>query len=376
MRGEPPPEVKEVTEKSAGLPPSLEAVPHAARALLALEKHSFEGAKASIQKGLAVADGPGMASWLGSIALVTGDEQLARKAALAAVSYSAVYGPARVLASRVALLGARLDEALKASEDLPPSSPDVAVIIGAVSYEKLDGERMSRAFDAVPEEGKKLPFVIPLLRGQALLAGNAGGTSAEKMLDMADDEAPWADLVAMDWALDTGDLELATKIAAQWKDGPPRSMRAVRLARLARYEGKLEDADRLSKTALETGTVTIRVLTERLFTLVAMKKHDDAMALFKAHPNVGGPLAKWLRAYAVASHGKIEEAKGLVGQDDPPPSMSALPGRMIAAAAFGAMKDTRKGGDYTKALVSAGFANPDVALASEKTGGAKVTRRR
>src|SRR5262249_47630538 len=157
-----------------------------------------------------------------------------------AVSFSAVYPPARVLAARVALLGARLDEALKAAEDLPASSADVAVVTAAVSYERLDGERMSRAFDAVPDEARKQPFAIPLLRGKDLLGGSLGVLTTDKAKEMSDDEAPWADLVAMDWALDAGDIDTAKKIADQWRR-EPRSMRAIRLARLSRYDGRLED---------------------------------------------------------------------------------------------------------------------------------------
>ncbi len=370
MRGEPPPEVKEVTEKEAGLPVGLLAVPHASRAILALEKHALDDAKPALQKGLAVAETPGIATWLGSIALSTGDEQLARKAALAAVSFSAVYPPARVLAARVALLGARLDEAMKATEDLPPSSPDVAIVAAAVAYEKLD---VSKAFESIPDDTKKLPFVVPLVRGQALLGGTPGPLSGDKLVDTADDDAPWADLVAMDTALDTGDLETADKIAAQWKGGE-RALRAIRLARLARWQGKLEDADRFSKYALEAGTVTMRALSERVFTLVAMKKDAEALALFKSYPNVGGPLAKWLRAYVVASHGKHDEAKAIVGQEDPPSAAAPMPARMIAASAYGALKDTRHGNEYVKSIAAAGFVNPDVVAAGEKVG-AKLARK-
>lgn len=374
VRGDEPPEIKEVTERGDDLPVGLRSVPHAARAILALRKGSVDEARPSLQRGLDLADTPGMAAWLGNIALVTGDESLARKAALAAVSFSAVYPPARVLAARVALLGARLDEALKAAEELPPSSPDVAVVTAAVSYEKLDGERMTRAFDAVPDDARKLPFAVPLAQGREVLAGNLGVLTSDKAKDMADDEAPWADLVAMDWALDVGDLDTAKKIGEGWR-GDPRAMRALRLARLARYEGRLEDAERLSKVAFETGTVTMRVLAERVLTLVALKRDADALALFKSYPNVGGPLAKWLRAYATASHGKIDDARAMVSQEDPPPSAAPMAARVIAAMAYAAMKDTRHGGDYLKPIVQAGVANPDVAFAAEKLGAAKPARR-
>lgn len=376
MRGEAPPEVKDVIEKGDALPLPLRAIAHAAKGIAALERHSLDDAKPALQKALSVAETPGVASWIGSIALAAGDEALARKAALSAVSFSAVYPPARVLAARVALLGARLDEAMKAVEDLPPTSPDVAVVTAAVAYEKLDAERMTRAFEAAPADAKKLPFVVPLARGQSLLAGGTKEFgSAQAVLDMADDEGPWADLVAMDYALDTGDIELAGKIAAQWK-GDVRAPRAVRLARLARYEGKLDDADRMSRAAMEGGTVTIRALAERVFVLVAANKSAEAVALFKTHPNVGGPLAKWLRAYATASAGKTEEARASVSSEDPPPALAPLPARMIAAAAFGAMKDVRHGNEYAKPIVQAGFANPDMATAAEKLGLGKVVRRR
>jgi hypothetical protein len=191
---------------------------------------------------------------------------------------------------------------------------------------------------------------------------------------MADDEAPWADLVAMDWALDVGDVDLAKKIADQWKGGT-RALRSIRLARLARYDGKLDDADKYSRAALDGGTVTIRVLSERVFTLVAMKKENEALALFKAYPNVGGPVAKWLRAYVVAAKGKMEEAKALVSQEDPPPALAPMPTRIIAAAAYAMMKDVRHGNEYARPIILAGFANPDVAFAADKLGLGKVVRR-
>ncbi|MDB4937655.1 MAG: repeat protein [Labilithrix sp.] len=378
LRGEPPAEAREIVDKVDVLPTPLKAVAPAVRGLLAIEQHKTEEAKAALQKGLAVADTPGLAAWLGSIALATGDEALARKGALTAVSYSAVYPPARMLAARVALLGARLDEALKASEELPPASPDVAIVTAAVAYEKLDGERMRGALEALPEDAKKLPFLVPLVRGQALMAGNAQALGTDKALDMADDDTPWADLVAMDAALDTGDVDLARKVAAKWhgEANTVRALRAVRLAKLARWDGKNEDADRFSRAALEGGTVTVRALAERVFVLAAMGKAGDAVALFKAYPNVGGPLAKWLRAYAVATNGKVDEARAIISAEDPPPALAPLPARTYAAIAYGAVKDTRHGNEYVKALVTAGFVNPDVAAAAEKVGAGKVARKR
>ena len=128
-----PPEVAQTIPRAADLPLPLSAVPYALQAIGAIED-ALADAKTAIDKGLGVADDPGMTTWLGSIALAARDQGLVRKAALQAVRFSAVYPPARVLAGRVALLDGRLDEALKAIDDLDAASPDVAVVRAAAAY--------------------------------------------------------------------------------------------------------------------------------------------------------------------------------------------------------------------------------------------------
>ena len=91
--------------------------------------------------------------------------------------------------------------------------------------------------------------------------------------------------MAMDVALDAGDLASADKIAASWgKDAEGRALRALRLARLARYEGRLDAADALSQTAMEHGTVTPRVLWERAYVLVARGRAADVGMLIGKYP--------------------------------------------------------------------------------------------
>ena len=368
-RGEtPPPEADEAVSKAAELPISLAVVPHAVKATRALDKHALKEAKDEVSAGLAVADGPGVAAWLGSIAIATEDEALARRAALAAVSFSAVYPPARVLAARVALLGDRLDEALKATEELDSSSPDVAIVRGAASYERVDADGLSRALDALSPDMRKLTVLQPFVFAQDELAGR-GRLKQDKLLAMAEDEAPWSDIVAMDAALDAGDLDTAQKIAASWKDSQEtRPLRALRLSRLARYQGHPEDADALSLAALQGGTVTMRTLMERAFVLVARGKASDVAPLLAKYPLVLGGMAPWLSAFGAASAGKIDDARGKTATLDPPPATAALPARMIVAAALGAMKDKKRGAEVTKSILDQGFVNPDVAAAGTALG--------
>ncbi len=363
---QPPVDAAETIAKQAELPLGLRFVPHAVAALEAVDKHDFEGAKSQIQKGLVDLEGPGPASWFGLIALQAGDEALAQKAALAAVAFSAVYPPARVLAARVALLGNRLDEALKATEDLDSASPDVAIVRAATAYERVDATSLGAALDAIPGEARKLPFLEALDLAPDVLGGRAKLPS-DRLLDMADDDSPWADLVAMDLALDLGDLETADQIAGKWKGSEARPLRALRLSRLARYQNKLEAADAHSQNAL-IGTVTTRSLMERVFVLVARDKSHEAGQLLAKYPLVLGTLTGWLGGYVSASAGKIDDARGKTASLEPPPAMAPAPARVLAAVALGAMKDHRRGPDYLHDLFVAGINNPDTAGAAMALG--------
>ncbi len=366
-----PPDADEVVKRAAELPLSLLFVPHAINALRAVDKHAYQDASKEVNAGLAVADGPGAAAWLGSIAILAGDEALARKAALAAVSFSAVYPPARMLAARVALLGDRLDEALKATEDLEATSPEVAVVRAASAYERGDAESLQLALAALPADEQKLGFLQPLALAGAVLAGKAT-TPTTEVVAMSDDESPWADLVSMDIALDRGDTDTADKIASAWKGTEDRPLRAIRLARLARYKNDLDGADHLSQTALDRGTVTARVLIERAMVLVARNRAGEVAPLLSKYPLVLGPLSTWLGAYATASGGKPDDAKGKTSQIDPPPALAPVYSRVVAAAALAAMKDKKRGIDYVAELLGSGNQDPDLTAAALAFGFKKI----
>ena len=368
-----PPEVAEAVAHASELPLPLLVVPHALLAIAAIDKHQAGDAKAELEKGLAVADDPGMATWLGSLALDTRDEPLIRKAALLAVTFSAVYAPARVLAGRIALLGGRLDEALKATEDLDPASPDVAIVRAAAAYERSDADAMGRALEAVPAEAGKLPVFTALNVAPDILIGRPSaalphGEAPAKLRDMSSDDAPWSDLVAMDAALDLGLIDVADKIRADWKGTEDKPLKALRLSRLSRYEDHLDDADRFSKTALETATVTPRMLIERVMVLVARNRFADVGPLLAHYPLVLGPSSSWLSAYALASTGKLDEARGRTAQLDVPPALSPLAFRVMTAVSLAAMKDKKRAEPAIAGLLAAGVLDPDLLAAAASLG--------
>jgi len=367
-----PPEILELLKRAGDLPVALQFVPHAIAALQALDRRAPEEARTELEKGLGLSQSPGAAVWLGTIALPLDDEPLARRAALSALQLSAVYEPARALAALVALHAGRLDEALKATEELDPTSPDVAVVRAASAYERADADGVARALSPLRAEDRRLPVVSALARSQGALVGGLH-LDAPKLLAMADDDAPWSDLLAMDLALDAGDLATADRIALGWgKEAEGAPARALRLARLARYEGRLDAADTLSQVALDHGTVTPRVLWERAFELVARGHAADVAPLLARYPLVLGPLATWLGAYATASAGATESAKGKTATLDPPPDQAVFGARVVAAAAFGAMKDRKRGISYVRDLAATGNVPPDVVAAALSLGMRRV----
>ncbi|MDP9001682.1 MAG: hypothetical protein M3O46_16405 [Myxococcota bacterium] len=371
-----PAEVTDLAKRDAELPSGLKFVSHAIAALTALDRQAVSDARSEVQDGLAVADSPGPAVWLGTIAITIGDEALARKAALLALQFSAAYEPARALAARVALHGGRIDEALKATEDLDPAAPEVVVVRAASAYERVDADAVARALDALPVGTRKLPLFAALDLAESAISGRMRLDGA-KLLTLAANDAPWADVMAMDLALAEGDLALADKIATLWgKDSESQPLRALRLARLARYEGRLDAADALSQTVLVHGTVTPRVLWERVYTLVAKDRSAEVGPLLARYPLVLGPLANWLSAYATASGGNADAAKGRTSSIDPPPQAAAFEARVVAASAFGAMKDRRRGTEYVRDVLHAGNLDPDLVAAAVSLGLRRVERGR
>jgi hypothetical protein len=141
---------------------------------------------------------------------------------------------------------------------------------------------------------------------------------------------------------------------------------------LARYEGKLDLADSMSQAALDHGTVTPRVLAERAFFLVARNRAAEVGPLLSRYPLVLGPLATWLSAYATAAAGHDEAAKGKTASLDPPPVSAPLEARVIAAAAYGAMKDKKHGTDYVHDVLRVAPQHPDVGVAAVALGFHKV----
>lgn len=349
------------TASAATLPAPLRIAAPLAEAVAALGRGELEAADRALERGLGFADSPAACVAFGSLALDTGNEQLARKAALRALGFSALYPGARALAARVALLGGRLDEAQKATEGLEPSSKDVAVVRAAVAYEKLELSDLASARDALGGD-ESAPAHRALALAPLILSG-AKSPSPEELRALAQPSIAWGELVAIDAALDGGNLELASTLLGRRPVQTLAPAHRARLARLHRYRGELEPALAASNGALESSP-TPASLIERSYELVEADRAKAAKELAAKYPTVLGSLAAWLGVLTDVAANQPKLAALRLAKLEPPPNGAPVVERVLAARALVAAGDKRAKA-YTLELSRTLRKHPDVLLAVE-----------
>jgi tetratricopeptide (TPR) repeat protein len=337
------------------LPTQLLAIPFVVDARVAARANRTADALAALDKALRVTATPAMATGIGQVAIELGDEPLARQATLRALSFSALYPRARSLAARVALLGAHVDEAKHAIQELDAKSPEVAVVRAAAAYESLDLSELEsavQAMGATDGAGRALAAGLGIALGRRY-------PDPKAIEQMAVPSVPWGDLIAVDAALDTGKMDLANKIASTWTNRTTVPTYALRLSRMLRYQNKPEEAVKASSDAMVAGGVTPRVLVERFDTLLATKEIQGARDLLAQYPIVLGPMTELLKVSLDAADNKLARAKVAVARIEPPPEGSPVLFDLIAARAFVAAGDSR-GKTLVMRLLHAAPKNADV----------------
>lgn len=339
--GEPPADARLTPEDAAKLPAPLACAPPMLEAARAVHAGDHAKLATSLNAAIATADTPALAAGLGFLAIEAGDETLARKAALRAVGFAALYPRARTLAARVALLGGRIDEAQKAVEQLDPTSADVAIVRAVAAYESLEPGDVDSALKLLGDARSSSAFAA-LAAGSGVLLGSKYPAATE-LGALREPSVPWGELVATDTALATGDLATAQSILDARKGDALRPVHLLRQARLLRYQGKAADAVAASTRALE-GNVTAPLLIELVYDLVAANDLKAARTALAKYPAVLGPLSGWLAAFVDAhSTDKGEQAQAVarVAKLDLPPDASALPVRLLALRALVVTGDKR-----------------------------------
>jgi predicted Zn-dependent protease len=342
------------------LPAPLAAVPAMVDAAKALNKQDLAGASKAIDSAIGLAMTPALAAGLGFLAIEAGDEVVARKAALRALQFSGVYPRARTLAARVALLGGRIDEAQKAIEELDPGSTEVAVVRAVVAYESLESADLKGALESLGNSA-----VGPAFAALDAAPGVINGTAfpkPEQLEELAAPDKPWGELVAIDAALETGNLALAEKLLGKRSLETLRPVHLRRLARLRRFQGKTDEALRASAAAAEAG-MALPLLLERVYELLAKDDVAGAKQIAAKYPSLLGPLSGWVGVLTDVAGKQAASATVRLTKLDLPPDESPIAVRVLVARALMAGKDKRAKA-YVTALARKLPRNPDVLAAA------------
>src|SRR5690606_2582011 len=149
---------------------------------------------------------PAVADWIGYQALVAGDVEIARRAAVKAVQLSALHKGSHALAARIALAEGRLDAAREAVRDVDPSSRDALLIEAVSAYENLRGPESVRLLSSLPVDPAIGPTLEALRAGDDVIAGTRRVKDGA-LEQLAAERRLWGAIIAVDLALDTGRLE-------------------------------------------------------------------------------------------------------------------------------------------------------------------------
>lgn len=342
------------------LPAPLLAVPAMVEAATALNKEDLPAASRAIDSAINLALTPALAAGLGFLATEAGDEVVARKAALRALQFSGVYPKARTLAARVALLGGRIDEAQKAIEGLDPGAADVAIVRAVVAYESLETADLKTALEALGNSAVGSAFSA-LEAAPGVITGAAFPPAAE-LEALAAPDKPWGELVAVDAALETGNLALAEKLLAKRSGEALRPVHLRRVARLRRFQGKLDAALEASSAAAEGG-MALPLLLERVYELLGKDDVAGAKQLAAKYPSLLGPLAGWVGVLTDAASKQAASATVRLGKLDLPPDEAPLAVRVLVARALMAGQDKR-GKPYLAMQLKKLPKNPDLLAAA------------
>jgi len=308
------------------LPMSLKSV---TRALVAAGRADAGGArKAELAAAVAEAQTPAVLVLSGEVAVAVGDSETAQYAAQRALEAAPDFVPAQVLATRGLIAAGKLIEARSTIPKLDPIS--AAAVRSWLAYENCDLIGLRVAIEPL-KQGTPGRAVAELAVERLLGARRL--EPAE--LDRGIDEDPlWGGLIAIDATMDAGDLERARALSLPWR-ADPSPIQAIRMARLLRYEDRLDDARALLKTAPTTEGALIEGL------LLAQSRKERQRLLSEAS-DARHDERQWLRVYVLAKDKRFAPALATVARLGVPNQDASLTVRTSAALSFVAMSDKKR----------------------------------
>ena len=280
------------------------------------------GSEQVIAKATSEADVAPIVVLCGEVALRSGHEATAREAAQRAIEITTSYPPAYALAARVALASGRFEEARQAALRAPP---DVAAeVLSLIAYEAGDLAAMTTAAGRRADDPEAGAISAGVSRLRAIEP-----MTASAITKLARSGETWADVIAMDAALDAGELDLAQSITAAWSVADKHPIRATRVARLFRYQGKNGAAQTAAASAAPTTAARVEGA------LAAAEMASARLAAATAMQSGRTPEERWAAVFLLAREGRDGPARTLMRTLALPEPQTPLLGRAVAALALG-----------------------------------------
>jgi hypothetical protein len=328
------------------LPRSLRSL---ARALELRGRAAGDGA--AFAAAIEAADAPSVALFCGRRALDAGEAEAAELAGRRALQLAPGYGPAHVLVGRAGFARGDLLQLRAAADQLKGiEGAELRAIHAYETGAHAELESIVAAIQPPPAAGAPMRVALERSRGAPIAA--APLTAAAKA------DPLWGTMVAMDAALDAGDLRRAREISVQWQHAPRHPLNARREARLLRYEGRLDEARR----ALDAAAPTALALHERA--LLAGELRSERSATMKALEASNLPQKKWLVAYIWTRADQKERAKLMTTRIDFPPEAASIEERIAALVTLGELVSDKKGRVEAKRLFAQWPENLDLLRAA------------
>lgn len=328
-------------------------------ALALVPPESQGGQEMGLDAALDDADTPGALLLAGQLALAAKDLEGALGAAKRAIAMEPGWTPAHALSARVLLLRGQLAEALALEASLPPA---VALEVKAIAaYESGDAEALAEAESKAVEKGvarwPALALALARLRSGAKRPkpAESEGLLAEGVI--------WADVLAVDLAIDAGELDRAKVVVGGWGPSPDPS-RALRVARLRRITGDLGGAATAVKAAGDGRWAKIEGL---LLAAETRAERKAAIARLEKTPDPAlAELSPFALAYLRAREGAFQGAAAALTKVKVPKG-GPLEGRVVALLGLAGARDT-PGAKPLVELIDAMKGRPEVVWAGVMLG--------
>jgi hypothetical protein len=322
------------------LPPFMRSTASAVEAVRAHREGHPEQVDAAFRRALGPTTEPVLAAWIGYQALDAGDVPIARSAAIKAMELSAVHDDSQALAARIALADGRLIEARDAARGLDPKSTDCLLIEVVSAYENLQSSDTARLIGSLPSDPSSNTTLRALRESGKIMLGQLRG-KPDLSKQLGSDAQVWGPLLALDLALDGGQLEVAEQLLQAHQKSADQPSYAARAVRLRRYQGQEEAALERVRPLLDSKVITPRAAAEAVLAFVDAGRAAAAASTASQVGDDAGSLAPWLAALVEAAQGRAKVATKQLAQLALPSKSEPLLVQTVALRSLVAGKDRR-----------------------------------